>query len=508
MTPAQTHREVERKLRVHAFFKLPDLSGIPTVTNVEDQPPFTMRATYFDTEELTLFRWGITLRRREGGADAGWHLKLPVAGADGSTRDEVRLPLTPANHVPATLVDIVSPLLLGKALGPVVGLETQRHPYLLTNADGGMVELVDDTVSIREDDNVVAVFREIEVEADDAGHTPSLTLMESVVAGLEDAGAVPGTASKAASALGPRASAPPDVAVPPMPDANGLAADALRTMICTHVRDLLLADVAVRRDLPDAVHQMRVAARRLRSVLRTFDPLFEPTWSQPLQAELKWLATELGSIRDTEVLEERLDAHAQLLPTDARDVATPAIHAFLERRQEGAKSSALAALRSDRHDFLLEDLVDGSHSPRFTDAAFQSCAKAFPPLVLVAWRRLAKAVRELEITGPSRRWHAARIKAKRARYAVESVVPLFGTPMRRLARKLADTTDVLGNHQDAAVAQELLVEIAGTCDGMTAFALGILHEREFEFEMDDREIFSALWPSTIRAAKKSGLMPT
>jgi CHAD domain-containing protein len=508
VTLAQTHREVERKLRVHAFFKLPHLAEIPTVTQVDDTPAFTMQATYFDTDELTLFRWGITLRRREGGTDAGWHLKLPVAGADGSTRDEVRLPLTPADHVPAPLVDIVSPLLLGKSLGPVVTLETQRHPYVMVSADGGTVELVDDTVSIREDGNVVAVFREIEVEADEADHDPSLALMEAIVAGLEEAGAVPGTASKAASALGPRASAPPDVAVPPLPGAQGLAADALRTMICTHVRSLLLADVAVRRGLPDSVHQMRVAARRLRSVLRTFDPLFAPTWSHPLQVELKWLATELGAIRDSEVLQERLDAHAQLLPTEERDLAIPAINAFLARRQEGAKSSALAALRSDRHDFLLEDLVEGSHSPRFTDEAFQSCAEAFPPLVLIAWKRLRKGVRGLEVTGPSAQWHAARIKAKRARYAVEAVAPLFGAPMQRLARRLADTTDVLGSHQDAAVAQDLLREIAGTCDGMTAFALGVLHEREFEFEMDDRELFTTQWPRTVRAAKTSGLMPS
>ena len=58
-----------------------------------------MRAVYHDTADLTLFRWGITLRRREGGHDEGWHMKLPVAGADGSTRDEMRLPLESGQSV-------------------------------------------------------------------------------------------------------------------------------------------------------------------------------------------------------------------------------------------------------------------------------------------------------------------------------------------------------------------------------------------------------------------------
>ncbi|MFM7212583.1 MAG: CYTH domain-containing protein, partial [Actinomycetota bacterium] len=88
-----THREVERKLRVGDAFEIPDLADrCPSVSTVEAGTPVVMHATYYDTPDLRLFRWRVTLRRRTGGGDAGWHLKLPVEGADSGTRDEVRMP--------------------------------------------------------------------------------------------------------------------------------------------------------------------------------------------------------------------------------------------------------------------------------------------------------------------------------------------------------------------------------------------------------------------------------
>ncbi|MSY98126.1 MAG: CYTH domain-containing protein, partial [Actinobacteria bacterium] len=84
MTTPSVHREVERKLRVPAQFTLPDLVSSGVLTSWAPGGPFEMTAVYYDTPDLRLFRWRITLRRRVGGNDAGWHLKLPVAKADGS----------------------------------------------------------------------------------------------------------------------------------------------------------------------------------------------------------------------------------------------------------------------------------------------------------------------------------------------------------------------------------------------------------------------------------------
>ena len=130
MTAPTTHREVELKFRVHPLFTLPDLS--PLASRVDEQPPINLVAVYHDTEALSLFRWQVTMRRREGGLDAGWHLKLPVSDAHEGVRDELHAPLSAGQvgQVPAELVDIIAPLIQDQTLSPVVELRTQRTPHI------------------------------------------------------------------------------------------------------------------------------------------------------------------------------------------------------------------------------------------------------------------------------------------------------------------------------------------------------------------------------------------
>ncbi|MBI1350924.1 MAG: CHAD domain-containing protein [Actinomycetales bacterium] len=511
MTTPTTHREVERKFRVHAMFDLPDFEAAGVVTSVEVVEPFTMRAVYHDTAELTLFRWGITLRRREGGSDEGWHMKLPVAGADGTTRDEIRLPLDAGatGAVPGALIEVVSPLLREQAVQPVVTLQTERAPHLLRDEDGRpLVEVVDDIVSVLRDGRTVTVFREVEVEAIDADDERTAELMSRVSDVLLALGAEASSVSKAAGALGPRTAEPPDVPEWPIPDPDGLAVDAIRAVLAKHVRHLLMADIGVRRDLPDSVHQMRVAARRIRSALGTFAPLIEPDADARLREELKWMASELGAIRDTEVMLMRLDDHAGQLddPADG-ERCRAAIDPLLKARLAAARSSALAALRSDRHQQLVDDLMSAAIDPPVTDDAYAPCADVLLPLVARTWKRLRRSIEALEIDGPSITWHAARIKAKRARYAAESVAPIFGREMARYAERMSEVTEMLGEHQDAHVAQTVLRELSehGDVDGATGMSLGILHEYEAEQEVLDRFRFEELWPKARRSARKAGV---
>jgi len=506
----RTHREVERKFRVHALFELPALTiGNSTTTTTGE--PFEMEAVYHDTRELTLFRWGITLRRREGGPDAGWHMKLPVAGADGTSRDEMQLPLDagPTGSVPGSLVEVVSPLLHELPLAPVVTLQTVRAPTVIRDDEGvALVEIVDDVVTVRHSGRVVSVFREVEVEALAGDHPLTDEVMASVSALLLARGAEPNSVSKAASALGPQTAQPPDVPEFPVPGPDGLAVDAIRAVLSRHVRHLLMADIGVRRDLPDSVHQMRVAARRLRSTLTTFAPLLDPVDVEDIREELRWMASELGAIRDTEVMESRLDEHAGRLADRAdTDRCRTAIDALLDARLVSARASALAALRSDRHQDLVDDLMRLAVDPPVTDEAYASCAVALPPLVSRTWRRLAKAVNELDLDGPSVPWHEARIKAKRARYAAEAVEEIFGKRMRRLSQALAEITEVLGDHQDAYVAQTLLREFAGLpdIDGATGLSLGLLHAYETEVEIEDRLRFGTAWSHAVKCAREAGV---
>jgi CHAD domain-containing protein len=511
VTKPSTHREVERKLRVHGLFEMPDLVSEGVVAGIEAGDAFDMAAVYHDTAALTLFRWGITLRRREGGGDEGWHMKLPVAGADGSARDELQLPLDAGavGSVPGGLVEIVAPLLREQPLLPVVRLATNRTPRILLDAEGTRVaELVDDIVTVTHEGRTVSVFRELEIEAIDSGSPSAMDLMTRVVDHLVGLGAVPSSVSKAASALGPRTAEPPDVPALPMPTPHGLAVDAIRAVLAQHVRHLLLADVAVRRDLPDSVHQMRVAARRLRSALATFAPLLDPEVSASLKDELRWVASELGAIRDTEVMLERLDEHAGDLDDEGDTVRSrAAIDPLLNQRLVAARSSAMAALRSDRHQQLVDDLMTAAIDPPVVDAAYTPCSESLFPLVARTWRRLERSIDDLDMVGPSAPWHAARIKAKRARYAAESVAGIFGRDMQRLATTLADVTELLGDHQDAHVAQTIIRELAAhpETDGLTGLSLGLLHEYESEVEMLDRVRFAKLWPKARTSARRAGV---
>ena len=499
MSAVVTHREVERKYAVPPEFRLPDPRSITTIADIETQEPIELDATYFDTDDLALFRWGITLRRRLGGHDAGWHLKIPVRADRFGVRDELHLP--DQATVPAAFIDITAPLLIGRTVQPLVTVQTTRRPYRVTTSDGA-IELVDDHVTVTRPGSQPTTFREIEIELlDDTAETHHA--MAELGSLLQAAGAQPSSVSKAARALGERTQQPPDVVAYPMPRPDALAADALRAIISPDVIRFLHADVDVRRDADDAVHQLRVAARRLRSTLRTFAPLFDPEWAQGLQEDLAWIAREMGTIRDSEVLLQRLVEHGASLPVAEREPVQAFVTDFLGRRRDTARSGALAALRSDRHEFLIEDLVRAVREPRFADAAFQPSDAAILPLVSRSWRRLKRAMRAVDDDPAS--WHRARIKAKRARYAVEALVPMYGKSFRSLAKLLAELTEELGLHQDATVAQEQLADMARSAPSDIAFGLGLLSAQEVVAADLDRANVRELWPRVKRAAKAAGL---
>ncbi len=505
-----TDRAVGRKLRVHALFRMPDLVGLVPglagttvdtgIARVERRPAVQVHAVYHDTEDLRLIRWGAALRRRAGGPDEGWHLTLAVEGSQPGAEDEVRLPLDAGEpgQVPPELADLVTALARGNPLVPVATLHTQRTSQILYGADDRPVaELVDDVVSIMDGEVVAGRFRELQITS--LGDDP--TALDPVVDLLLAHGAIPTTATKLGSALGPGAKAAPDVpeAQPVSPDDP--AGDAVHAHLLTHVRRFLLQDVRVRRDLPDSVHQMRVAARRLRSGLRVFSPLVDPDWSRHLRDELGWAASELGLSRDSEVLLARLDAHADEL--GEADAATIHAHVdpLMQAKVDAGRVEALEAMRSERHLALLDALVDAAANPHLTEAAAAPARDALPPLFDKAWRRLAREVKALTLDGPADEWHETRITAKRARYAAEALVPVFGAPAKGLATSLGNVTEQLGEHQDASIAQETCRELAEHFDGPTGFSLGLLHAYEVECELIARIRMKEQWPA-VRGQRK------
>jgi len=166
--------EIERKYAVGADFAMPDLSGVPAVASVTGPRTYHLTAIYWDTPGFRLAAAHITLRRRTGGTDAGWHLKLPA----GAERREVHAPLEAGTDtVPGDLADLVSGVTGGRPLRPIARLQTDRTVrHLLDGAGQVLAEVADDQVtgSLPESEGadswqVSSTWREVEVELGTGG---------------------------------------------------------------------------------------------------------------------------------------------------------------------------------------------------------------------------------------------------------------------------------------------------------------------------------------------------
>ena len=198
------HLETEQKYDAAADFILPDLSGLEGRTKTTERQRYYLSATYFDTDDLDLINNRITLRRRVGGPDEGWHLKLPVRQ---DTRQEVRTPLGEGDtgSVPAQLAAQVQDITEGRPLHPIAILDTERTVVTLTGQAGEpLAEVADDLVTATRLDEPAAEpvkWREIEVEAVEGAQVEGL--LAAAGQALRSAGAKRSpSASKLARLLG------------------------------------------------------------------------------------------------------------------------------------------------------------------------------------------------------------------------------------------------------------------------------------------------------------------
>ena len=492
--------EREVKLGAGPAFHLPDLSGVVDGVAVTPPEAVRMETVYYDTADLRLARWGVSLRYRAG---EGWTLKLPPAASRNTPgqlleRDELTFQ-GGSKKPPEAAVEVVRAYVRTAELGPVARLSTIRRRVRLVDATGARVaEVVDDEVSVRDGRRVAARFREIEVEVSSTTNGAN-GMVDQLVSRLRGAGAgAPDPTPKHVRALGPRATEAPEVAPHPVqPDSP--AKDVIKSVVSESVASLLRHDPLVRTSGdPEAVHQARVATRKLRSHLRTFGPLVDPEWTEPLRSELGWLAMGLGAVRDREVLLERLRERAKSLPEADLRSANSLLH-ILEVEIENLRKKLLAELGSVRYVDLLERLVAAAHSPATLLEADQPAATVLPPLAAGPWRRLRSAVRQLPDPPTDPELHRIRILAKRARYAAEAVAPIAGTAAAAFARAAAKLQTVLGEHQDSVTAQAWLR--SARTSGRRAFVAGELIAMEHIAAEDAR----AKWPKVWKALDRKQL---
>ncbi len=274
-------------------------------------------------------------------------------------------------------------------------------------------------------------------------------------------------------------------------------------------------DPEVRRGKPDAVHQMRVTVRRLRSALQAFPEIVSEPGTRHLRAELKWLGGVLGGARDTEVLAGHLHAELAAAPTEL--VLGPAqarITAHFAPLEVSSRKAVLDALGSDRYQALRAGLSLLLDSPPLAAKAAEPARKVLPLAVARTYRRTRRRMsRASQAPAGQRRdvaLHETRKAAKRARYTAEAAAPALGKKggkkARRFAKRMKKVQSVLGDHQDAVLARAAAREIGVQAHlaGENAFSFGLLQDRAHRRALACEEQAQRAWR---HARRTSGWLP-
>lgn len=294
----------------------------------------------------------------------------------------------------------------------------------------------------------------------------------------------------------------PAVAKPvPGPEPEGPASAVLLSYLSQQVEALKKHDPGVRENTPDSVHQLRVAARRIRSVLATFRKLADPDVTRSLRSELQWLAGSVGEARDNEVMRARL---LDLIGAEPPDLllgpVARQIEGHFDAAAHGARAKGLAALKSARYFRLLDALDAFLAEPPLTEAAGKEALQTVGRLVSKQRKRLKKEVLALDADsdspGSEAALHEVRKSAKRLRYAAEAAAPVLGKRATTVARAAEEIQESLGDHHDSVVTRELLRELAANHRGKSAFTYGRLHALEQVAGEESRERFFRTWKSS------------
>jgi CHAD domain-containing protein len=478
------HLEVETKYDVDEGFAVPDLSGLDGVTTVDAPVEHQLEAVYLDTEDLRLLRARITLRRRTGGTDEGWHLKLPA----GTARRELHAPLGRATKKPPkALQEPVAGVLRGARAQPVATLRTRRVVTSLRGPDGKLLaEIADDTVratllAAPDAAAELSTWHEVEVELGAGDEALAAAVGKRLIA----AGARPSaSASKIGRVLeGRLAALPSGVAALAERSQGTSAGEFLHATLSDQVAGLEAADVMLRTEQPDAVHQVRVGARRLRSTLAAFHPLMDETTVRGLRDELSWLGGQLADARDAEVALEHLRAMVEAEPEELvlGPVAARLQQTELKEVRTGLDRARLT-LSEPRYLRLLDDLHAFLADPPFTPGAEEPLRPVLRDTTQRSVKRLRrrlKTARQAEGAARTEALHEVRKAAKRARYAAE-VGKGELAHVKALASSAKEIQQVLGELQDTVVTREQCrrLGIVAAAAGENSFTYGLLHGLE------------------------------
>lgn len=267
------------------------------------------------------------------------------------------------------------------------------------------------------------------------------------------------------------------------------AGAALTEALRHDIDRLFAAEPEVRTDSDDSVHQMRVATRRLRSVLRSYQQILEPDPATRMRAELAWLAGILGVARDAEVragrFAELLDHHSD--PDSggsALDCARRRLVAAERAGYDTAHADVLAALNTTRYRVIREELSRWRTEPPLREGDSDSdAAVSFESVLRRDRKRVRRRIRVEPTVAPNERiefLHDIRKSAKRLRYSCEAAAPVLGDRAAALGARAKTLQTVLGDHRDAVQAHDVILaraaEARAAGEDITLF--GVLADAE------------------------------
>ncbi|QNE48178.1 CYTH and CHAD domain-containing protein [Glaciihabitans sp. INWT7] len=496
--------EIERKYDVTSSTALPDLPSIDGVFRVEESQVFDLDAVYFDTANMVLAAHHITLRRRTGGDDAGWHLKLPVSDDE---RSELHEPLgSDPQSVPHRLLEQVAVLVRSRELTPVVHLITRRTVHRLRGRHDELLALFcDDEVTTARlaGDPLEQQWREWELELVD-GQIPLLDAAERLFSASRVSRS--DSRSKLARALGD--------GVPQHPAPAALERDTAGALLVTALREyrdeLVRTDPLVREDRPESIHDMRVATAKFRAAVGTFHSLIANEDATTLRTELGWIGHILGGARDLDVIAARLagrlrtESEAQIIgPVGER------ISHQLSKDSSAAKAVLLESLDSPRYFRLLDQIDAFVAHPPLRESADAAASGVLPGIVDHRIRALFTAMHDADQTIDRSRHdlalHEVRKAAKEVRYAAEVLLPIRPNRARRLAKIAKLVQDTLGEQHDSVVARQTLERLSAASYllGDDCFTYGRLHRTEQDLGEDAEARYEKLLrriPKSLRQA--------
>lgn len=459
--------EVEAKLLVP---RSADLRALATLTGIGPWrlvPRGTVRlhTCYLDTSDFALARQGVALRVRRHGRR--WELTAKWQGSvDGviHRRPELTVPLPTAPRRPFQLTDPalavpLAALVAGRPLRVVLISDIQRRLLDLMPMDAGgegevLAEVALDRVRLHGEEAGGPVQRYCELEIEQrAGDVADL---EHVVALLRERfELVPSAETKFSLGMQllHRFRLPDLRAKRPEPEDTVI--EAARKLVGVQLEAIRAHDPGTRIGTdPEALHDMRVAVRRLRAIVRTLHDGFPAALGASLREDLRWLGRELGPVRDFDVQIERVTAFAAAVPPSLR-TSFDEFLGHLRARRDAERRIMLTSLDGRRYQQLLlklERFADGRTRVVKAEPGTRLAAELAAEKLTKTYRKVIRKGRAVGPLPTPEQLHELRIRAKRLRYVLEFFGSIAGKPAVRAARRLARLQDLLGAYNDSVTA--------------------------------------------------------